>query len=122
MPATATGAVGLALLLSLWFNIVMFVIFALKNLNFLEGCLSSSPCIALTKGIWGDGVIGRHMRINMIFLAVTFPSAMCRRGYIRENDNFRVPYHFKLRLWILYTHLSLNLLVLMILGYVIETT
>jgi hypothetical protein len=82
------------------------VFFCYRKIEVIESYLNGCKCICDARSIWGDGIIGRQMRMNMVSVVLTFPHLMYRRGDISKDANLRVPPH--LRAWILWLYINLN--------------
>lgn len=93
---------------SMCMNLVVMIGFTFKNLEHLEDKLHECTCIADTRSIWQGGVIGRHMRFNMIFMIMYIPEIMYRKGYATQNAYLKIPRHLRRMIWGIYAWLLAN--------------
>lgn len=91
-----------------------------KHLDFLERCLSGNKCVINTKSLWGGGVIGRLMRLGMVFIVISMPGFMYARGEAMKDAHQSIPRHLKRWMWGLHISLFLNLTSLMALSFLIK--
>lgn len=122
MHSIALGTSCFILLLSTWINTIVMVGFTYKNIEHLERLLSDCRCINDFKAIWQGGIIGRHMRFNMVLMVITFPSAMYRRSDSTQDAHHRIPLRLKRRIWGIYIWLFLNGFSLAVLAYLIKVS
>ena len=120
MPASSYGLLGLVLTISAWTNILFLLGFMHKHLDFLEQCLSGNKCVINTKSLWGGGVIGRLMRLGMVFIVISMPGFMYDRGEAMKDAHQSIPRHLKRWMWGLHISLFLNLTSLMALSFLIK--
>lgn len=107
---------------SVWLNLIVMMWFTYKNIDLLEDRLSGCRCISDTRGLWQGGIVGRHMRLNMVLMVTYMPGPMYRRGHITENAHLNIPRRLKWCTWGLYIWLSLNMICMAILCYAIKIT
>jgi hypothetical protein len=65
-------------MLSCWMitlSLVM-IIFCHRKIEIIEGYLNDCRCISDARSMWGNGIIGRQMRMNMVTVVLTFPHLM----------------------------------------------
>jgi hypothetical protein len=106
----------LTLMLSCWMitlSLVM-IIFCHRKIEIIEGYLNDCRCISDARSMWGNGIIGRQMRMNMVTVVLTFPHLMYRRGDITINANLKVPKN--LRTWVLWLYVNLTTLFACMIG------
>lgn len=115
-------ASGLTWFMSTLLNLIVMARFGHKNLDIIERYLSDCPGVINTRNIWGGGIIGRHMRLSMIFAFMYMPGIMYRRGDITENAHLNIPRSLRRRIWAIYIWLLLNCGCLAILNYAITTS
>ena len=96
--------------------------FTYKNIEYLEHLLSDCRCINDFRAIWQGGIIGRHMRFNMVMMVITFPGAMYRRGDTTQDAHQRIPLRLKRWIWRIYIWLFLNGFCLALLAYLIKVS
>lgn len=94
--------------MSFWMiaTVLAITFFCYRKIEVIERYLNACKCICDARSIWGDGIIGRQIRMNMVTVVLTFPHLMYRRGDISKDANLRVPPH--LRAWILWLYINLN--------------
>lgn len=100
------GLLSLAMSFWMFATILTMTIFCCRKIVIIESYLNDCRCISDARRIWGDGIIGRQMRINMVTVVLTFPNLMYLRGDISKDANLRVPPD--LRVWILWLYINLN--------------
>lgn len=120
MSPHPTGPLGLILITSMWINIFVMIWFTHKYINHLESLLSDCKCISDTRALWQGGLIGRHMRLNMVVTVITLPREMYRRGHAPRNAHLCVPRHLKWWIWVIYGWLFVNCFCLAVLVWVIK--
>lgn len=121
MHSVALGISSLILFFSMWINIVLMVWFTYRNIEYFEHPLSDCSSITDFRNIWQGGVIGRHMRFNLV-MVITFPNAMYRRGDITKDAHRRIPLRLKRWIWGIYVLLYINGFCLALLGYLIKVS
>ncbi|MFJ3484675.1 hypothetical protein ACIPL1_15005 [Pseudomonas sp. NPDC090202] len=89
----------------MFLTVLFMVVFAKCKIGVLESYLADCKCVIDTKAIWGGGVIGRQMRMNMIFFILAFPDVMHKQGNTSRDAHKKVPTH--LRQWVLFQYLWL---------------
>lgn len=106
----------LSLAMSFWMiaTILTMTFFCYRKIEIIESYLNDCKCICDARSIWGDGIIGRQMRMNMVTVALTFPHLMYRREDISKDANLRVPRN--LRTWILWLYINLNTVFVCMIG------
>lgn len=106
----------LSLAMSFWMiaTILTMTIFCYQKIEIIESYLNDCRCISDARRMWGDGIIGRQMRMNMVTVVLTFPRLMHHRGDISKDANLRVPRH--LRIWILWLYINLNTVFVCMIG------
>jgi hypothetical protein len=120
MPASFYGLLGLVLTISAWTNILFLLAFMHKHLDFLEQCLSGNKCVINTKSLWGGGVIGRLMRLGMVFIVISMPGFMYARGEAMKDAHQSIPRHLKRWMWGIHIALLTNFIVSMALACLIK--
>jgi hypothetical protein len=120
MPVLSYGLLGLILTISAWTNILFLLGFMHKHLDFLEQCLSGNKCVIDTKTLWGGGIIGRLIRLGMVFIVISMPRFMYDRGEAMKDAHQSIPRHLKRWVWGLHISLFLNLTLLMTLSLLIK--
>lgn len=106
----------LSMAMSFWMIATAFAmtIFCYKKIEIIESYLNDCRCVSDARRMWGDGIIGRQMRMNTVAVALTFPRLMHHRGDISKDANLRVPLH--LRNWIIWLYINLNALFVCMIG------
>ncbi len=106
----------LSLAMSFWMiaTILTMTIFCYRKIEIIESYLNDCKCICDARRMWGDGIIGRQMRMKMVTAALTFPNLMYLRGDISKDANLRVPRN--LRTWILWLYINLNTVFVCMIG------
>jgi hypothetical protein len=99
---------GLIWLISSWINLVVMARFAYKNIDALEHSLSDCQGVTNTRNLWQGGIVGRHMRLSIIFAIMYMPRIMYRRGDITENAHLNIPRHLRKKIWAIYIWLFIN--------------
>jgi len=120
MQTWSYGHWGLLLGVSTWLNLITLMWFTYKNLDFLEDCLSDCRCVSDTRTIWQGGVVGRHMRLNMVFMVTYMPGFFFRRGDITKDAQLNIPHHLKWWIWCLHGWLVTNGGAMAVLCYLIK--
>jgi len=87
----SSGHWGLVLGVSIWLNITILMVFTYKKIEFLKDRLSDCRCIAEIRAIWQGGIVGRHMRLNMVFMAKCMPGFFVRRGDMTKKCSLQYP-------------------------------
>lgn len=108
------GLFSIALSLYMIASILAMTFFCYRKIEIIESYLNDCRCISDARRMWGDGIIGRQMRMNMVPVALTFPHLMYRRGNISKDANLRVPRN--LRTWILWLYINLNTVFVCMIG------
>ena len=122
MHSLALGISSLILTCSMWCNLILLMCFTYRNIEYLEDKLSDCRCINDFRAIWQGGIIGRHMRFNMVMMVITFPNAMYRRGDSTQDAHDRIPLRLKRWIWGIYIWLFLNGFCLTLLAYLIKVS
>jgi hypothetical protein len=122
MHSVTLGVSSLVLTVSMFINLTTMMWFTYKNIKYLEAQLSDCRCITDFRNIWQGGVIGRHMRFNLVMMIITFPNAMYRRGDITKDAHHRIPLRLKRWIWGIYIFLYINGFCLALLGYLIKVS
>lgn len=106
----------LSMAMSFWMiaTALAMTIFCYRKIEVIESYLNDCRCISDARRMWGDGIIGRQMRMNMGTVLLTFPHLMYLRGDISKDANLRVPPH--LRAWILWLYINLNTVFVCMIG------
>ena len=115
----------LAILVLIWFvsnviNLLVLIRFTYKNLDIIEDHLSDCQGVVNTRNLWGGGVIGRHMRLSIIFAGMWMPKIMFRRGDFTKNAHLNIPRHLRLRIWGINIWLIFNCTCIAVLSYAIK--
>jgi tellurite resistance protein TehA-like permease len=122
MHSLGLGISSLILTLSMSCNLIILMCFTYRNIEHLEDMLSDCRCINDFRAICQGGIIGRHMRFNMVMMVVTFPNVMYRRGDTTKDAHNRIPFRFKRWIWGIYIWLYLNAFCLVLLAYLIKVS
>jgi hypothetical protein len=122
MHSIALGVSSIVLIVSMWANLLIMMWFTYRNIEYLEDKLSDCRCINDFRAIWQGGIIGRHMRFNMVMMVITFPNAMYRRGDSTQDAHDRIPLRLKRWIWGIYIWLFLNGFCLTLLAYLIKVS
>ncbi|RJX82116.1 hypothetical protein D3M70_07690 [Pseudomonas sp. LS-2] len=120
MQSLSYGHWGLILVGSLLTSLISTIWFTYKKIDFLEERLLGCRCITDTKNLWQGGFIGRHMRLNMVFMVTYMPGIMHRRGLITENAHLNIPRYLRGWIWGIYLWLFSNGIAMAILCYLIK--
>lgn len=113
---------GLAWLISSWINLMAMGWFTYKNIDVLEEHLSDCQGVTNTRNLWQGGVIGRQMRLSIIFAIMYMPRIMYRRGDITQDAHLRIPFRLRRHIWGLHIWLFINGGALAALCYAIESS
>jgi hypothetical protein len=111
---------GLIWLISSWINLAVMARFAYKNIDTIEHSLSDCQGVTNTRNLWQGGILGRHMRLSIIFAIMYMPRIMYRRGDITQNAHLNIPAHLRRRMWAIHTWLVINCVFLAALCYAIK--
>jgi len=106
--------------ISIWLNIIFLMVFTYKKIELLENCLSDCRCIAEIRAIWQGGIVGRHMRLNMVFMVTYMPEFFFRRGDITKDAHLKIPRHLKWCIWCLHGWIFANVAAMAVLCYLIK--
>ncbi|RAU45852.1 hypothetical protein DBY65_002665 [Pseudomonas sp. RIT412] len=109
-------------LISSWANLTVLVWFTYKNIDILESHLSDCAGVTATRNLWQGGVIGRQMRLSIIFAIMYMPKVMHRRGDITRDAHLNIPQHLRRRIWTIHIWLLINGFFLAALCYAIGGT
>lgn len=102
------GILCLLWAISMWVNLIVMMRFTYKNIDAIEWHLSDCKGVAATRNLWQGGVIGRQMRLSIIFAIMYMPGIMYRRGDITENAHLNIPRHLRKKIWAIYIWLFIN--------------
>jgi len=114
-------AAGFVWLTSSCLNLIAMMWFAYKNIDVIEQHLSDCEGITATSNLWQGGVIGRHMRLSIIFATMYMPGVMYRRGDITKDAHLNIPFQLRRKIWAIYIWLFINAGFLAVLCYAVET-
>lgn len=120
MPALSYGLLGLILTISIWTNLLLLLWFAYKHLDLLEHRLSGSKCITETRNLWTGGMIGRLMRLGMVFIVMSMPRLMYVRGHAEKDAHRSIPLPLRRWMWGIHIALLTNFIVSMALACLIK--
>ncbi|MFJ3484679.1 hypothetical protein ACIPL1_15025 [Pseudomonas sp. NPDC090202] len=98
------------MLFSVFFNIAVLVYVQNKKLSYAEDLLFDVKLIVWNKTIWGDGFVGRQLRLNGVALIVMMPDFMCRRGQMPKGADLRLSQSLRRQIQVLYLFLYVNIL------------
>lgn len=103
------GLLALIIITSLMINTGMVAYFQYKKLETLEELLHEVSTISWNKSVWGNGFIGRQMRLNFIQLIVLTPGAFYKRGQIPKDVDKKIPQVTRRQLNVLFLFQCLNM-------------
>jgi hypothetical protein len=116
------GVWGLLLLASVWINLIVLMRFTCKNLHIIEHHLSDCQGVINTRNLWGGGVIGRHMRLSIIFAGMWMPRIMHRRGDFTKDAHLNIPRRLRWRIWAVMVWLIINCMSMAVLYFAIKAS
>jgi hypothetical protein len=84
--------------------------------------LSDCTGVAATRNLWKGGIIGRQMRLSMIFAFMYMPGIMYRRGDITLNAPLNIPLPLRRRIWAIHIWLFINCGCLAMFYFIVKST
>ena len=114
------GLLCLAWIVSIWINLTVLMVFTYRNIDSLENRLSGCQCIDDTRRIWGEGFVGRQMRLNMVLMVTYMHGILYRRGDITKNAHLSIPRQLKWWIWGIYGWTATNMAALAVVCYSIK--
>lgn len=100
--------VAIVVFANIWGNIGVMIFFQRCRLETLEGYLEGVKCVELHRAVWGEGYIGRQMRLNTIANIVSWPKLYYKLGQIPQGADRRIPEKLRKQLVAVYAHLLIS--------------
>lgn len=87
---------------SIFLNLIIMIYFQLNKLATMEGLLSDVKLVQWNKSVWGEGLIGRQMRLNGVAMIIIMDKLMYSRGEIPLDADKRLSSALRFQLQALY--------------------
>lgn len=104
---------------NIFISMGIMIFFQHRRLEMLEGYLKGVKGVEQHRAVWGDGYIGRQMRLSNVANIVVWPRLYHKLGEIPQGANQRIPEKLRKQLIVIYSHLIISVVAMVVLYFML---